>query len=146
MPDRLFSTPRLLVAVLALTGLLKADVAPTDSLRHIPVAEYRERVAASWLGQIVGNIYGLSYEFRFLEEPGPDRFPYGYGATLERELAAAARATEEFVEDLWLRTSPAKCWSFATSVPARRALRGFRLFGARWRLIGWGVLTFPFRI
>ena len=84
MPDRLFSTPRLLVAVLALTGLLKADVAPTDSLRHIPVAEYRERVAASWLGQIVGNIYGLSYEFRFLEEPGPDRFPYGYGATLER--------------------------------------------------------------
>jgi hypothetical protein len=52
--------------------------------RRISVDEYRDRVLASWLGQIVGNTYGLSYEFRFLDEPGPDTFPLGYGRMLER--------------------------------------------------------------
>jgi ADP-ribosylglycohydrolase len=51
---------------------------------HLSKAEYAERVYASWLGQIVGNIYGLSYEFQFIDEPGPDEFPYGFGASLER--------------------------------------------------------------
>jgi ADP-ribosylglycohydrolase len=51
---------------------------------QISIPEYRDKVYASWLGQIVGNIYGLSYEFRFIEEPGPDDFPYGFGVSLER--------------------------------------------------------------
>jgi ADP-ribosylglycohydrolase len=51
---------------------------------RITVQDYREKVLASWLGQIIGNIYGLSYEFRFIEEPGPDDFPYGFGASLDR--------------------------------------------------------------
>ncbi len=54
---------------------------------RISVEEYRSKVYASWLGQIVGNTYGLSYEFRFLDEPGPDAFPYGYGPMLERVAA-----------------------------------------------------------
>jgi hypothetical protein len=57
-----------------------ADAGPL----RISVNEYQERVYASWLGQIVGNIYGLSYEFRFIDEPGPDRFPYGYGPSLQQ--------------------------------------------------------------
>ena len=57
--------------------------AAEDALR-IAVADYRERVYASWLGQIVGNIYGLAYEFRFIEAPGPDEFPYGFGTSLDR--------------------------------------------------------------
>ena len=51
---------------------------------RIGVQEYRDLVYASWLGQIVGNIYGLSYEFQFLDEPGPDQFPYGFGVSLDR--------------------------------------------------------------
>lgn len=51
---------------------------------RIPVEEYRDKVYAAWLGQIVGNIYGLSYEFQFIDEPGPDEFPYGFGVSLNR--------------------------------------------------------------
>jgi len=49
----------------------------------IPVAEYKEKVYASWLGQIIGNIYGLPHENRHIDDPGPATFPYGYGENLE---------------------------------------------------------------
>ncbi len=45
---------------------------------EIPVEVYEEKVYASWLGQMVGNMYGLVHENQYLEEPGPDSFPYGY--------------------------------------------------------------------
>ena len=51
---------------------------------RISVNEYREHVYASWPGQVVGNIYGLSYEFRFIDEPGPHRFLCGYGPSLQQ--------------------------------------------------------------
>jgi hypothetical protein len=44
----------------------------------ISVKEYQEKVYASWLGQIIGNIYGLPHENAYIDEPGPDQFPYGY--------------------------------------------------------------------
>jgi hypothetical protein len=63
--------------------------------RRITVADYEDRVHAFWLGQIIGNIYGLSYEFSFIDEPGPDDFPYGYGPALER----AAEVDGAFSDD-----------------------------------------------
>jgi hypothetical protein len=51
---------------------------------RISVLDYKDKVYAAWLGQIVGNIYGLSYEFQFIEQPGPDKFPYGFGVSLEK--------------------------------------------------------------
>ncbi len=69
------------LALYCFTTLLNAGEPPAE---RISVPEYRGRVYASLLGQIVGNIYGLSYEFRFLDEPGPDRFPYGFGVSLDR--------------------------------------------------------------
>jgi len=62
---------------------------------RIARADYEERVYAAWLGQIVGNIYGLSYEFRFLDEPGPDEFPYGYGPELERARAVGGAFSDD---------------------------------------------------
>ena len=50
---------------------------------EISVEGYKKAVYASWIGQIVGNTYGLCYEFKFVDEPGPDSFPYGYTWTLE---------------------------------------------------------------
>jgi hypothetical protein len=84
------STKRLM-PLLGLLALLtpfsgRADPAPGAPLR-LAVEDYRERVYAAWLGQVIGNIYGLSYEFRFIDEAGPDRFPYGYGEALERARA-----------------------------------------------------------
>lgn len=45
---------------------------------EIPADEYQEKVYASWLGQMVGNIYGLVHENKYIDQPGPDTFPYGY--------------------------------------------------------------------
>ena len=80
---------RKIFAVLALClSLYGCSNRGDDSTIRISVQDYRDKVYASWLGQIVGNIYGLSYEFQFIEEPGPDDFPYGFGTSLRRVEAA----------------------------------------------------------
>ena len=86
-----------LLALWCLLALLPswslADTNPEP--RRIAVADYEDRIYAFWLGQIVGNIYGLSYEFSFIDEPGPEAFPYGYGPALER----AAEVDGAFSDD-----------------------------------------------
>lgn len=37
----------------------------------IPVSEYARKVHASWIGQCVGNMFGLGYENLFIDEPMP---------------------------------------------------------------------------
>src|SRR6056297_1114252 len=44
----------------------------------ISVEEYHQKVYGSWIGQIIGNIYGLPHENAYKNEPGPDNFPIGY--------------------------------------------------------------------
>ncbi len=51
--------------------------------RILSVREYKDAVYASWIGQIVGNTCGLGYEFKYINQPGPDPFPYGYSWTLD---------------------------------------------------------------
>jgi len=82
-------------------GLSAAGAGPP---LRIAVADYRERVYAAWLGQIVGNIYGLSYEFAFIDEAGPDDFPYGFGASLERvrEVDGAFSDDDTDIEYMYL--------------------------------------------
>lgn len=58
------------------TDTVKADTASGSTL--LPVQEYEDKVHASLLGQLVGNLYGLGYEFKFIDEPGPETMPYGY--------------------------------------------------------------------
>lgn len=50
----------------------------------ISIEEYQSKVYASWIAQIIGNIYGLPHENQHIEKPGPDNFPYGYKGSLER--------------------------------------------------------------
>lgn len=83
-----------LLIVLVLTGSSVAADHESEPLR-IPVAEYHDKVYAAWLGQIVGNIYGLSYEFKFIDEPGPDEFPYGYGPSLIRVEEAGGAFSDD---------------------------------------------------
>lgn len=70
----------------------------------IGVEHYADKVYASWLGQIVGNIYGLSYEFQFIDKPGPDRFPYGFGVSLEqvRKVNGAFSDDDTDIEYMYL--------------------------------------------
>ncbi len=70
----------------------------------LSVEEYADRVYAAWLGQIIGNIYGLSYEFQFIDEPGPDAFPYGFGVSLEKvkEVNGAFSDDDTDIEYMYL--------------------------------------------
>ncbi|GHU58085.1 hypothetical protein FACS189411_12900 [Bacteroidia bacterium] len=52
--------------------------------KQIPVDILEDKIYASWLGQIIGNIYGLPHENAYIDKPGPETFPYGYGRNLER--------------------------------------------------------------
>ncbi len=94
-----------LLAVLATSCGPRPETGAVDpEYRRISVDEYRDRVLASWLGQIVGNTYGLSYEFKFLDEPGPDNFPLGYGPMLERvrEVDGAFSDDDTDIEYMYL--------------------------------------------
>jgi ADP-ribosylglycohydrolase len=59
------------------------DSGQKNKFRLLSVKQYEDAVYASWIGQIIGNTYGLGYEFKFIDEPGPDMFPYGYSFTLQ---------------------------------------------------------------
>lgn len=71
----------LLIVLLHLSNFAHAG---QQGATRLSVLDYEDKVYAAWLGQIIGNIYGLSYEFQFIDQPGPDNFPYGFGASLER--------------------------------------------------------------
>lgn len=74
----------LLLAILPLACSFENPSQPAATPHQLlPVEAYQEAVYASWIGQIVGNTYGLCYEFQFIEQPGPDSFPYGYTWTLD---------------------------------------------------------------
>jgi ADP-ribosylglycohydrolase len=47
--------------------------------REIPLDVLQDKIAGAWIGQMIGNIYGLSFENKFIEQPGNEKdFPYGY--------------------------------------------------------------------
>ncbi len=48
------------------------------TLERISASELEGKIYASWLGQCVGNIYGLPHENIYIENPGLDDFPLGY--------------------------------------------------------------------
>ncbi|MBW8189858.1 ADP-ribosylglycohydrolase family protein [Neiella marina] len=73
-----------IVGLFIIAALTPSSHAAPKPLKRLSVAEYQDKVYAAWLGQIIGNIYGLSYEFRFIDQPGPDQFPYGFGPSLEK--------------------------------------------------------------
>ena|ERR1039458_9716572 len=64
--------------------LLVSAALAADKPLKISVAEYKARVYSSWLGQCIGNIYGLPHESRHIDQPGPDNFSYGSTASVDR--------------------------------------------------------------
>jgi hypothetical protein len=77
--------PMRAVAVALLCLLLNPHEAGSQSARRqISVDEYRDKVLGSWLGQCIGNVYGLPHENDYIDEPGPETFPYGYDSNSQR--------------------------------------------------------------
>jgi hypothetical protein len=50
----------------------------------ITVNELRDKIAAEWIGQLIGNMYGLPHENKYVAEPGPEKWPYGYSKSLDK--------------------------------------------------------------
>jgi hypothetical protein len=86
--------------------LLFAGCAEKKEMLKISVEEFGDKVYASWLAQIIGNIYGLPHENAYIDEPGPETFPYGYGKNLDRltEVKGAFSDDDTDIEYIYLLT------------------------------------------
>ena len=62
---------RLVFSVCCLASLF-GDRVTAEEFRRLPVAEYRDRMAAGWIGQMVGVGWGAPTEFRFKGEIIPE--------------------------------------------------------------------------
>ncbi len=58
----------------ALMGLFVLSCSTSKSEKEISYEDLRSKIAGAWLGQMVGNIYGLEYENKFIEDPGEGPF------------------------------------------------------------------------
>ena len=55
------------------------------SAKKIELSLLKDKIAGAWIGQMVGNIYGLPYENDFIENPGSeDNWPWGYDKSLAK--------------------------------------------------------------
>ena len=50
----------------------------------ISISELRDKIAGEWIGQLIGNMYGLPHECKYIAEPGPEKWPYGYSKSLDK--------------------------------------------------------------
>lgn len=48
---------------------------------EITRTQLKDKIAGAWLGQMVGNIYGLEYENKFVDEPGEGPFVFNKAMT-----------------------------------------------------------------
>lgn len=56
-----------------------------QNTKTISMDELHDKIAGAWLGQMIGNFYGLPFENKFIEQHGPDSdWPYGYTKNLDR--------------------------------------------------------------
>lgn len=52
--------------------------------KTITVTELRDKIAGAWIGQMIGNIYGLPHENKYVNAPGVEKWPYGYTKNLDK--------------------------------------------------------------
>lgn len=53
-------------------------------MKKISIIELRDKIAGAWIGQMIGNIYGLPHENKYIKEPGAEKWPYGYTKNLDK--------------------------------------------------------------
>jgi hypothetical protein len=50
----------------------------------IEVSILRDKIAGAWIGQMIGNMYGLPHENKYITAPGAENWPYGYSKSLDK--------------------------------------------------------------
>lgn len=91
------------IAIFFLSSLfLLQACAGSQEVREISYDTLRDKIAGSWLGQMVGNIYGLSYENKFIEEPGQPPFVWDKAIRKMTEVDGAFSDDDTDVEYLYL--------------------------------------------
>ncbi len=70
--------------------------------KEITRTELKNKIAGAWLGQMVGNIYGLEYENKFVEEPGEGPFVFNKAIRKMTAVDGAFSDDDTDVEYLYL--------------------------------------------
>lgn len=73
----------LFTVFVVLVAVQTTDVFATKPAK-IKVSELRDKIAAAWIGQMIGNMYGLPHENKYVNAPGPEKWPYGYSKSLDK--------------------------------------------------------------
>jgi hypothetical protein len=74
-----------LKAIMAVMLLLVASSSLVASKPlKIKVSDLNDKIAGAWVGQMIGNIYGLPHENKYIHAPGMENWPYGYTKNLDK--------------------------------------------------------------
>ncbi len=74
----------LIVATVAMSMPASVLSGQTVHYKTIPMEVLKDKIAGAWIGQMIGNIYGLPHENKYINEPGPENWPYGYTNNLDK--------------------------------------------------------------
>jgi hypothetical protein len=72
------------IIILAITAIFAISSAFGQKTRTIKVSELKDKIEGAWIGQMIGNIYGLPHENKYINAPGPENWPYGYTKNIEK--------------------------------------------------------------
>ena len=76
-----------------IAAILLVACAQAPATKEISYTDLRSKIAGAWLGQMVGNIYGLEYENDFVDEPGEGPF------TFEKSISKMTAVDGAFSDD-----------------------------------------------
>ena len=73
------------IITIALVSLSVKNISAQKVNNVITIGELKDKIAGAWIGQMIGNIYGLPHENKYVNAPGDDqKWPYGYSKNLDK--------------------------------------------------------------
>ncbi len=72
------------IIIVGITAIFAISSAFGQKTRTIKVSELKDKIEGAWIGQMIGNIYGLPHENKYIAEPGAEKWPYGYTKNIEK--------------------------------------------------------------